>query len=421
MVNEEATVKQLKFLFLFIFLLVEFVFPQTNSFYSGFGIGIPDYSYSARRFGMGELGVAIEDKEFISVLNPASWKNIDLTRIEFGTTFSFLFAKDNSDKKFYSNNYFSGFALAFPLSVQNGIALSFGLTPYTRSKYEVLYNYEDITDANNNYKIDIYGSGGLSKLYVGSSYSFPFDLSIGASLDYYFGELKNSSSIAFNNSNNGNALFYTVKKMKGIGSTVGLISPDLNKVLFNISGIKDIRLGLTFNLSSDMTIDTSFVKKSVYFEDTVKNGNTKFTIPIRITGGLAMKIGNFYQVYFDYMYQPWKDFKYAGTSITNLRNGYKLSSGFEYKIPDSRDYWDMIAWRFGLSYENLPFQVNGENINQFSVSGGFSLPLSKANTIDVGLQYISRGSNNSGLTKENIFRLNLGISLADLWFFREEK
>ncbi len=97
--------------------------------------------------------------------------------------------------------------------------------------------------------------------------------------------------------------------------------------------------------------------------------------------------------------------------------------GFEY-TPERKlgaTFWEQIIWRAGLSYEQTQYLLKMTGINQYSVSGGFSLPLTTANTLDLGSQYAMRGSTDPGLYKENIIKLYLTFSLGDIWFIREEK
>jgi hypothetical protein len=82
---------------------------------------------------------------------------------------------------------------------------------------------------------------------------------------------------------------------------------------------------------------------------------------------------------------------------------------------------EQIILRGGLSYEELPYIVSGIGVNEYSVSGGFSIPLTLDNTLDIGIQYASRGSLENGLMKEDRIRLSVGISLGDIWFIRQEK
>jgi hypothetical protein len=84
-------------------------------------------------------------------------------------------------------------------------------------------------------------------------------------------------------------------------------------------------------------------------------------------------------------------------------------------------YWEQIMLRFGLSYEESQYTYFGNDINQYSVFGGFSLPLSYENTIDFGVEYSIRGTTEANLLKENFLRINLGLSFGDIWFQRYEK
>jgi len=106
-----------------------------------------------------------------------------------------------------------------------------------------------------------------------------------------------------------------------------------------------------------------------------------------------------------------------------MRNMMMLSAGFEYRPLKELgiSYMNMIILRGGLSYEQTPYIINNIGINQYSVYGGCSIPLSQGNTIDIGLQYSIRGHVDNSLIKENDLKLAVGISLGDIWFLRDEK
>jgi hypothetical protein len=144
-------------------------------------------------------------------------------------------------------------------------------------------------------------------------------------------------------------------------------------------------------------------------------------VPVRLTVGANIVFSKRYLISLDYALQPWSEFKINDVVQTNLRNAQKFSLGFEYR-PLSElgtTFWEQIIWRSGLSFEETQYMINNEAINQFSVSAGFSLPVSFGNTLDIGVQYWMRGTNSSGLIKENIIRLNAGISFGELWFTRQ--
>ena len=208
----------------------------------------------------------------------------------------------------------------------------------------------------------------------------------------------------------------------GIGTTIGLISPDFS----NILGSKDItnlRIGFAANIFSKLSTDTLLTFSSPVLDDTIGRGVVDMEIPNRITTGLTLELNKNYTINLDYTFQPFQNFAFNGIKSGNLRNITKVNSGFEYKpqIDLGATFWEQIIWRAGLSYEQTQYEVNGKGINQFSVSGGLSLPLGISNTLDLALEYAIRGTTDAGLLKENIIKLGIGISFGEIWFIRQEK
>ncbi len=412
--------KYLKEIILFAALSLPLL-GQVNSPYSRYGIGELEYSYSARRAGMGGLGVAMDDNAFISMLNPAAWHSINLTRVEFASYFNGNFVKDQNQKSFYSGGYFSGFSFAFPISKQYGIAFAMGLAPLSKVAYETKVQVINPTTQTEEYTFDYSGDGGLSKVYLGTSYTLPFDMSLGATLDYNFGTLAYHSKLNFPNSTTANSSFTSEYRIKGLGGTFGLISQNLNENLFKSDKIQDFRLGVAVSFISKMNADTSFTKIGAYVNDTLSQGITSMKIPPRFTFGASAKLNARTQLYADYLFQNWADYAISGNANTNLQNVSKISLGIEYKNSvQAYTLSDLIIWRGGFSYGNSPYKINGTGINELSVSAGVSLPFSRENYLDLSLQYISRGSTDPGLLKENILKLGASLSLGELWFVRQD-
>jgi len=399
-----------------IILFFAFSFPllaQVNSPYSRLGIGELEFSYSARRAGMGGLGVAMDDNAFISMLNPAAWHSINLTRVEFATYFNGSFVSDQTQKSYYSGGYFSGFAFALPVSKQHGIAISMGLVPLSKIAYE---SNVKATDYTFNYS----GDGGLSKVFLGTSYTLPLDINIGASLDYNFGTFAYNSSLSFPANSSANSSFKSEYKVKGLGGTIGVISQNLNGTLFRSEKIRDVRFGAAVSFISKIAADTSFTKIGRYVTDTLSQGITSLSIPPKITVGASAKLNARTQIYADYFFQNWANYTVSGNANDNLQNLSKVSLGIEYKNSEQAfSLSDLIIWRGGFSYGTTPYKIKGVSINEFSASCGVSLPLSRENYIDLSLQYILRGSTDSGLLKENILKLGASLSLGELWFVRQ--
>lgn len=400
---------------IFVFLSVP-VFTQNSSTYSRLGLGDIEYSYSARRLGMGQLGVSIADEDFINSLNPAGWYKLSKTRIEFGLYYNGMFLSDNNKSSYFAETEFSGFTVAFPVSRLYGIGIAAGLVPFSNVSYDV----EQTFNIDDPYKLTYQGSGGLTKLFVGTSYKLPFNLVVGTSLDYYFGNLKYKSRIEFTESSASYAEYENIYRPEGVGVTFGFISPDIS-FSADSNSITDFRFGGSISYVGSIDLDTVLTSLSSTSSDTISHGKTKADVPIRLSLGVNAVFNKEYLLSLDYTYQPWSDYKIGGINQPGLRNSHKISVGFEYKpIEELGTFWEQIIWRAGLSFEGTQYQVNNEGINQYSVSAGLSMPISNDNTLDLGILYAMRGTTDSDLIKANVIRLSLGISFGELWFVRRE-
>jgi hypothetical protein len=308
---------------------------------------------------------------------------------------------------------------AIPVSSRYGIGAIAGLIPYSNIRYDVV---DKIQSADGDYETSYEGKGGLSKLFLGSSYKLPFGLVIGATLDYYFGNIDYTSSIHFLDQSNADAQYLDEYRPKGLGSTVGLISPDISS-LIGTDNLTNFRIGLTYNYLSELRTDTVMTSMTTLGTDSIAEGIVNMKIPGRLTAGLSLVLNKKYLLSLDYAFQPWAKYSFNNETFRNLRNSSKFSFGFEYtpEVKPGATFWEQIIWRAGLSYEQTQYFISDKGINEYSIAGGFSLPITQANTLDLGLRYAMRGTSDPGLFKENTLKLYLTFSLGDIWFIREEK
>lgn len=395
---------------------------QSSSSYTRFGIGDIDYSYSVRRMGMGQLGTSIADVDFVSILNPASLYRIGKTRIEFSLKYSGTFLADNNQKNYFAETNFEGFTVGVPVSNTYGIGMAFGLVPFSNVSYDVVESAASTDPLIGDYKIEYSGKGGISEVFISSSYLLPIDLAIGASFDYYFGNINYNSRVDFINSSSFSSEYERSYQHRGIGGTFGLISPDISK-MFDMKSFSDFRLGLSVNLFSNLTDDTLYTSKSVVGIDTLNSGSGEMNIPAKLSLGMSFVLNKNFLFSLDYSSQAWSKYSSNNSSSAELRDAYKISSGFEYRPPRElgSTFWEQIILRAGLSYEQTQYLIYSRGINQYSVSLGASFPLSYENTLDIGLTYSKRGTKELNLLQEDIIKLGIGFSLGELWFLRQEK
>jgi len=250
----------------------------------------------------------------------------------------------------------------------------------------------------------------------------PGNFAAGAAFDYYFGNLNYTETITFVNSQNLSTVYPRKYSPRGIGGTFGIISPDFAELL-NSDAISNLRFGISLNVISSLSTDTSLISSSSLDLDTLGSGNVNMDIPYRLNAGLSFNLEKKYLFTLDYIFQPWSQYKFNAKSSDELVDLHKISTGFEFRPArePGASIWEEIIFRAGLSFERSQYYLNGENIQQFSIFGGLSVPFSNENTLDIGIQFATRGTTKSSLVKENMVKLNLGLSLGEIWFIREEK
>lgn len=412
----------MKILKLFVLLVIthSIIFASGGSTYSRIGLGEFNYNFSARRVGLGGLGYSIVDKDFLSYTNPAGWNQLETTRFEAGYLVDAGNYSDKSNSVFNSNSYFNGLIFGFPISREHGISFAGGVVPYTNVHYDLVENVDSILVSA--HTVNYTGTGGISRLFFGTSLRLFKDFSVGAALDYYNGESKNTTAINFPSSSN----FKSIENSRdisyhGIGFTAGIISGDLSSLL-SINFVKDLRIGISYTSKVNMSADSVNVYTTTIGSYNGSTGSLKADLPARFGIGTSFKVDKNYLFTLDYMSQSMEDFAWDGKKSISLQNAYKLSFGMEYRADYSETgFWNQTMLRAGISYEKTPYKVSGYSVDQLSLNAGVSMPLSYGNTIDLGFQYAKRGTQDFNLVKENIYRFNIAISIGELWFIQVER
>ena len=212
----------MKNIFLFCCLITSLSIAQNTSTYTRYGIGDIYYGYSARTMAMSYSGSAMLNSDYVEIINPATWSALTRTRFELSFSYDELQLSNSTESKNYGDGNFRGFTFAFPVSEDNGIAIALGLVPYSRINYESVQSVHD--ESTGNYVAKYDGVGGLSKIFIGGTPKVPYDFILGATLDYYFGNLNYKSSIEFVNSAIFPANYNLQFAPTGFGTTLGMIS-----------------------------------------------------------------------------------------------------------------------------------------------------------------------------------------------------
>uniref|UniRef100_UPI00321669DB hypothetical protein n=1 Tax=uncultured Draconibacterium sp. TaxID=1573823 RepID=UPI00321669DB len=397
---------------------------STSSPYSRYGLGdLQSYSVG-RTTAMGGASLASRYNLQINSSNPASYTAIDSLNFlfEFGLNgnFSKFQTKENQLKTNDINfNYFS---MAFRIT--DWMATSIGMQPYSDVGYQVLVG--DSLDNSGAYQNNYYGTGTISKAYIGFAIEPVKNVSIGMNINYLFGKLSRNSELAF-----ANAGFYAVQRY----STLRLRDFSLDfgvQATLPLKKDKELVFAAVFAnqpkytaFYSDKILKNTYYG-SVFDQDTLlyqEESKSTVQFPYTIGGGLSLRKKDVYEINFDYFHQNWSQATFLGGESNFLADLNKFALGAEW-IPERysiRSALKRVAYRAGLKYEQTYHSFDGNQINDFGISFGVGIPLYRsASTVNIGAEIGKRGTKNHNLVLQNYAKLNLSLNLHDLWFMQRK-
>jgi hypothetical protein len=395
---------------------------RISSPYSRFGIGDLLTNTGVYNMAMGGISYGVYSPYFVNTANPASYAAFDSLSFIFDVSAHSKQSNLITTNLSQSANYTSLGNLLFGFPVNGWWKSSFGLLPYSM----VGYNMIDSRVDENVGRVDFLyqGNGGINKAYIGNSFSLTKNLSLGFNLSYLFGTISKSSADEFPDSafkinykilntaqvhdvNMDYGLFYHKQLKNGLQYNAGLVFSNSA----NISTTEK-RLGYLYFKSStgvDITRDT------IVNQDAVK-GNIK--LPTNLGFGFSLGKTDKWLAGADVQWQQWEKYSYFGIN-DSLKNLMRISLGGSYTPSFSTvsGYWQRITYRGGLRYTNSYLELRGERINEFGISIGIGLPLPRTrSTINLAVEFGTRGTTNNNLIKDNFVKFTLGLSIFERWF-----
>lgn len=408
----------MKKIFFIIIFAASLYSQESGSPYSRFGLGFFNYSISTRSTGNAGTSIAIFDENELNNLNPATWSKIKNTVFSSGLFYESSTSEDNNGKKKFQNMNFSNTVLGVPLEKDKEFVLALGLF----SKSKVGYNiYQNVIVNDLPAKSVYFGTGGISEFMLGLTFSPMQKLNVGFKTGYNFGEVQHSGKLQFNNSEYIDNEYLNSIYVKGFSFTGGIIYSGLGDLL----GIHYGNAGFLFSPKSNLRAKkerySNFSSSSATISDTVVGGEKELILPLNYGLGFDLGLNEKYHFAFDYLFTGWEDYKYNGLS-ENLKNSQRLSFCLE-TIPKK----DLLAplserarYSLGFYYERMNLEINGTRINEYGITLGIGVPLSRNAFINSAIIYGRRGKNENGLILDNFIKVHLSINLNELWFVNTE-
>ena len=189
-----------------------------------------------------------------------------------------------------------------------------------------------------------------------------------------------------------------------------------------------LNAGATYTFAADVnakrltTLERRDASELAVATDTLENlTGGSLALPSQYQFGLSLENPFRWTVGADLTYQPWSKYRAFGVN-GGLSDTYQVSVGGEF-TPDPNSissYFKRATFRLGANYAQLPYNVDGQQLNDRSVSLGVSLPMARGFS-DLNLSFAlgQRGAN--GPIRENYFKVFLGFTLRDNQWFLQRK
>lgn len=400
---------------------------------SRYGYGQLTDMVIGRSAAMGGASLGLRAGQEVNVSNPASYSAVDSLTFLFdaGVSLENVNYSNGKDRKNHKDGQFDYIAMNFRL--RKGLGFAIGLAPYSKIGYDFSSTDQQVSDMYGTTTMGIryYGLGGLTRGFVGVGWKPLGGLSVGANLEYVYGDLFHEVASVFSNTNAYSINRTYAARISTLNTTLGV------QYELPLGKVDRLTLGGTFtpghNVNDtayrgvDLDDDDSETVMEVH-QDSILNA---FQMPTSFGLGAAYQRGNQLTVALDYNYQNWGNVKFPmsteqgfSSEKGHLKNRHKVSLGAEY-IPNymSRNYLRRIRYRAGMYYANQYARVDQyEAGKEFCLTAGVGLPIqnqwNNRSVVNVSFQWIHVSPSVSQLLVENYFRLCIGLTFDERWFMK---
>ena len=196
-----------------------------------------------------------------------------------------------------------------------------------------------------------------------------------------------------------------------------------------------LNIGLYGNLQQNLKAKKNNIDETFTYDgnggistiDTVNyNKDLAGTIKIPTTIGAGFTYSNSNWLWgIDFEVTDWKSYRYFGQQDA-VQKSWVLRGGVQYypakENTQVSKYWNFVKYRAGFYYGPDYIKLN-ENRPAYAVTAGASFPLTSMQrlrgeyvVLNTGFEFGARGNKQSFSVRENITRINIGISMNARWF-----
>ncbi|MGM9804076.1 MAG: OmpP1/FadL family transporter [Muribaculaceae bacterium] len=384
--------------------------------YSKFGYGLLGDGATGLQRSMGGVGYAMQNGRIVNPMNPASYAATDSLTFLFdmGLDLSQSWSTDGED----SGNSFGGgldyIAMQFPIAKNMGASI--GVIPFSAVGYQYGKDIDNGTDNR-------VGDGGINQLYAGYAIRPVKGLSVGFNASYVFGTMVNDIYVGNNTST---TLYERIMKVRDWGLQFGA------QYTHEFNRRNRATVGVVYSLGKSLHGDTwgsyyDSQDNQLTNTDTISMAGN-YEIPATYGAGVSYTYNNRFTAEVNFTYQPWKDAKFTpiptfdteGTSL-NFNNRWKVAAGLSWQPDPRAGYFKRTVYRVGAYYNNDYMNIKGNDVRDYGVSAGVSLPVPGGKTmVNIGVEYKRRTSSPTVLVKEDYLNITLGVTFNEMWFWQNK-
>ncbi|MFN3840198.1 MAG: hypothetical protein ACK4RF_05780 [Cyclobacteriaceae bacterium] len=414
----------------FLVFLITVAFGQAaRSPFSTFGIGEPYGNALIHNQGMGGTGVAQPQYWFLNNQNPALLVFNYYTIFESGLLVESKTIKGDTTNIKSTGGNLNYLAAAFPVKPGRWTT-SVGLMPFTNVNYKFVY-YDSIRD-NNNIVVDTIaiqeqGSGGFNQLYWSNGFRLHPNWALGLKAAYIFSSIENDYANTLVNVNQPVPFLIAVNEQTYVNDFLFTGGLSFSKDSLGSRNDIIVSAGLTYSFASNLR-----ARQTTTYERRTSSGNPltldtlityrgKISIPSGLQFGVSVSKSANWSAAMEFSVQNWADFNSLNEDdLGSLGKAWRAAIGGEY-TPDylSSRLFDRVTYRIGFKYEQYPFLINNNQLKDFGINFGFSLPTGRS-SIDLAFSTGKRGNRSENILEETYFKVYFGLTFNDQWFVRRK-
>lgn len=359
---------------------------------------------------MGGTAYGLRNHNAINPMNPATYSAIDsLTFLfDFAMTGT-LFTLQEQHKKEHNAGYNIEY-IAMKIPLAKGLGFSMGMYEYSKLGYA----FTETKNVPIAQQLTYSASGGINNFYAGLSMTFFKNLSLGANMNYRFGNLHYKSSASYPGNSSAK-------------STSIIDDIHLNQFVFDfgmqyqqqIDKKNSIVVGAVYSMPN--MFNSECIHTTITLDTLSSSAEYDFGTPASIGVGLSYVFDNRFTLAFDYQQQAWDRAAYFG-KLDTLGTAKRLSLGMEYLPQKMGDhYYQVIKYRAGLRYSESYLKFAGENLKNIGFTLGMGLPFkNQKSLLNLAFEYGKTITPSQTYIQERYAKISLSITFNEYWFMKRK-